>query len=191
MKKLSRVSIAFAIALTITPASLFAQNWDFTYNDGTVVATGTLAGSLIAPGEYDITSGTIDVSSGGAVQGSGGFLVSNPNAPGATTNTILAGGGTYITYDDLLFPGSNPQLDGNGLLFDLNGVAINIFGNGDNQYGIFEGNWAYAVALYGGGGPYFNAVSAPEGGASLLYLLVAGAFCFGSMFFISRSRFAS
>ena len=40
-------------------------------------------------------------------------------------------------------------------------------------------------AYYGGN------VAVPEGGASLLYLLLAGAVCFGAMFLSSRNRFES
>jgi hypothetical protein len=187
MKKVSLVSLACATALAISPAVLVGQTVDFsyTYSDSQgVSASGTLTGTLIAPDEYDITSGTISITSGGAVQGSGGVLLSNPNAPGTTTNTTLAGGGTYLTYDDLLFPGSNPQLDGNGLLFDLNGVAVNIWGDGVSEYQAFEGNYLFND----NGSGTFNAVNAPEGGAALLYLLVAGGACFGAMFFSSRSR---
>ena len=36
-----------------------------------------------------------------------------------------------------------------------------------------------------------DTVSAPEGGASLLYLLLAAGACFGAIFFRSRNRFAS
>jgi hypothetical protein len=183
MKKVSLVSLACAMALAIFPAVLVGQTADFTYtytDTQGLSASGTLTGTLLAPGEYDITSGTIDITSGGAVQGSG-VLVSNPAAPGSSTTIV---GNTQYTYDDLLFPTSNPQLDIDGLLFDLNGVTVNIWGSGVSEYQAVEGD---SVFNDNGSGT-FNAVNAPEGGAALLYLLVAGGACFGAMFFSSRSR---
>jgi len=183
MKKVSLVSLACATALAIFPAVLVGQTADFTYtytDTQGLSASGTLTGTLLAPGEYDITSGTIDITSGGAVQGSG-VLVSNPAAPGSSTTIV---GNTQYTYDDLLFPTSNPQLDIDGLLFDLNGVTVNIWGSGVSEYQAVEGD---SVFNDNGSGT-FNAVNAPEGGAALLYLLVAGGACFGAMFFSSRSR---
>jgi hypothetical protein len=60
----------------------------------------------------------------------------------------------------------------NFVLLDSNSNA----GNPQGEFGAnLEGNYP---------------VSAPEGGAALLYLLLAGGACFGAMFF-SRSRFAN
>ena len=154
MKKYCLALLAIAAALAITPAAL-ADTYTYTFTDGTLTATGTLTGSLVSPGEFEMTTGTISITGGGVVQGSGGFLLPNTdgNGDGTTTNTTLAGGGTYLQYDDLLFPsntaltiGGNAggdQLDGWGLLFDLNGVAVSIWGNGPNNYSIFEGDWQY------------------------------------------------
>ena len=77
MKRFPLALLALAVALAITPAAL-ADSFNYTYTDGTLTATGTLSGNLVAPGEYDITSGTISITGGGAVQGSGGFLALEP-----------------------------------------------------------------------------------------------------------------
>jgi hypothetical protein len=124
------------------PPAALADTFNFTYTSTSgpaATAAGTLTGTLVG-GVYDITSGTIDVTSG-PVTGPG-TLLGNPNFPGTTTNTTLAGGGTYLTYDDALTPGANPQLDGDGLLFDVDGVAVNLWGNGPDSYTDFEGNYA-------------------------------------------------
>jgi hypothetical protein len=46
-----------------------------------------------------------------------------------------------------------------------------------------------ALAASPGVSPAVIHVSAPEGGASLLYLLLAGAACFGAMLYSSRNQF--
>src|ERR1700677_1022790 len=117
MKSTLRVFSLLALGSALSIAAHADTTFNFTYTstDGTVAATGTLDGTLV-DGVYDITAGTIDVT-GGPVSGPG-TLLSNLNFPGTTTNTTLAGGGTYLTYDDALTPGANPELDGNGLLFD-------------------------------------------------------------------------
>ena len=139
MKKFYLALLAMAAALAITPAAL-ADAFGYTFTAGSLTATGTLTGYLVAPGEYEITSGTITITGGGAEQGSGGVLLQNTSGPGGTTN-FNAGGGTILTFDDLLFVGSNPEVNGAGLLFELNGVGLNLWGNGPNSYTLFEGNY--------------------------------------------------
>jgi hypothetical protein len=168
MKKLCLALFAIAAALAITPAAL-ADTFDFTYSDSQgVAATGTLTGSLIASGEYAISSGTIDITAGGVVQGSG-TLCPDPISPAWELSNNIGGaletsfGGTNMTFDDLLFVGSNPQLDDNGLIFIVDGVGISIWGNSANNYELWEGDWAFDD---NGGGSF--AASAPEPSSLLL-----------------------
>ena len=181
--------LACATALAISPAALVAQSWNFTYNDGTVVATGTLTGTEIgSTGTYDVESGTITLV-GGPVVGSG-TLDPDPNAPGGvyTYQNPPNSGGANFTIDNVFSPNSNPQLDGYGLLFTVDNIPVSIanslYGGPPipNSYVIFEGNW-----LYVGVSPTF----VPEGGASLLYLLIGGGVCFGAMTLVPRSRFSN
>jgi len=197
MSKFSLVSLACVTALAISPIALVGQetNFTFSYNDGTFIATGNLTGTEIgSSGVYDVESGTIDVTSDatGLITGSG-VLEPNPSAPGCcyTYTNLPNNGGTYLTIDNLLTPGANPQLDDNGIAFLVGSTAANeqqvaIWANGPSQYTVFVGNWLYGPNVYGGGGEYFNAVNVPEGGTALLYLLFAGAGCFGAIFFNSR-----
>ncbi|MGA2988671.1 MAG: PEP-CTERM sorting domain-containing protein [Terriglobia bacterium] len=168
MKKFYLAFFAILVVLAIVPAAL-ADSFDFTYSDSQgVAATGTLTGSLISPGEYAITSGTIDITAGGVVQGSG-TLYADPISPAVELSNNIGGaletsfGGTNMTFDDLLFVGTDPQLDDNGLIFVVDGVGISIWGNNADNYELWEGNWAFDD---GGGGTF--AAAAPEPGSLLL-----------------------
>jgi len=168
MKKFYLAFFAILVVLAIVPAAL-ADSFDFTYSDSQgVAATGTLTGSLISPGEYAITSGTIDITAGGVVQGSG-TLYADPISPAVELSNNIGGaletsfGGTNMTFDDLLFVGTDPQLDDNGLIFVVDGVGISIWGNSADNYELWEGNWAFDD---GGGGTF--AAAAPEPGSLLL-----------------------
>jgi hypothetical protein len=178
-----------ALALVIDSAPLRAQEWNFTFNDGNVVANGTLWGDLVSAGEYEITSGSLTITSGGFVQGTGD-LWANPNSPSPTLSNNVGGalessfGGTNIAFDDLLFPGTDPQLDTDGLIFIVDGVGVNLYANGVSEYAAWEGNWAYV----GPNTSNFATTLAPEGGPSVLYLLMAGIACFGVMLLDSRSK---
>jgi hypothetical protein len=94
-----------------------------------------------------------------------GTLLANLNFPATTTNTTLAGGGTYLEYDDALTPGANPELDGYGLLFAVDGTALDIWGNGPSSYSAFGGDYA----LYDSGTFAVTMAPTPEP-SSLLFL---------------------
>ncbi len=96
-----------------------ADLFTFTYSDGNGnVGNGTLTASALGGGEFLATSGTLDVTGGGAV----GTYLLYPGGPGVTSSPY----GTYI-YDDVLYPTSNPSLDFYGLLFRESGLEINIY----------------------------------------------------------------
>jgi hypothetical protein len=162
----------------------------------------TLTGTLVAPGQYDLTSGTVDLT-GSAMDGTG-ILVPIEN------NLFYAGGGTELfnfpssaggnnwasgLEDAVLFPNQDPQLNAQwgALTFAIGGfntttgtgprAGLATWSNGPGNYGAFGGN----LALNIGGGASFSATEVPEGGATLLYLLLAGAGCFGAMFFRFRN----
>ena len=201
MKKFSLVSLACAAALVVCPAVLSAQETNFTYTFtyGAITATGTLTGSLVAAGEYNIISGTIDLT-GSAIDGTG-ILVPIP-----ADGVFKTGGGTNLFgfgatgfADSNLFPGEDPQInDINGVfLFALGGFntvtgtgpgnGLAIWSYGPDSNGGFGGNWTFDI----GGGASFNATAIPEGAAPPLYLLLAGTACFGAVFFRSRSGFGN
>jgi hypothetical protein len=154
----------------------------------TVLGNGTIAASLVDSGAsaiygFGFDPGVVNLPESGwsttpdyafgwgdnfGYQYSGfGDYVSN-NIP-STESWIIGNPGDYTSVSQLMNGGNSSV---NFVLLDSNSNA----GNPQGEFGAnLEGNYP---------------VSAPEGGAALLYLLLAGGACFGAMFF-SRSRFAN
>jgi hypothetical protein len=171
MKKLSLISLAIATALAISPVA-FAQNYDFTF-------TGANSG----PDANATGSGTLDVV-GGVVLGLTGTF--------DTFNMTLVAPGGYAGNDNhFISSGSPSYFDFTGLSFGANSIDYNLFYDGST------GTYLIDSVSNSSGYPTpstqvdFSATQVPEGGAALLYLLLAGGACFGAMFFIPRNRFAN
>jgi hypothetical protein len=171
MKKYYLALLAFAAALAITPAAL-ADTFDYTFTYGSLVATGTLTGSLASPGVYDITSGTIVLTGAGVMNGTG-VLVPIP-----ASGVFETGGGTNLFgfadtgfTDSVLFLNQDPQInvDWGVFLFDMTfgappGYGLALWSDGPDNYGGFGGNWNIDI----GGGATFDATVAPEPSSLLL-----------------------
>jgi hypothetical protein len=167
MKRFYLALVAIAAALAITPAAL-ADTYNYTFTDGGITATGTLDVVLISGDTYGITGGTIDLT-GGGITGTG-VILSDPDGAGTeyTFQNPPNSGGANLTIDNLLFPDANPQLDDDGFAFELTsysgpagGIFGEIWGNGPNNYSLYEGNYN----IYDSGGSFIT----PEP-ASLLLL---------------------
>ncbi len=147
MNKLSLV-LAMATAIALAPSAAKADSFNYTYtgNDG-IVATGLLTGDLTAPDTYTLTSGTIWITGAPDCTTCGSSPVSL-NGGGVLENVgvvLNVGGGTDLFgQDNLFFPDANPELDPNGLVFQLDsGSGVNLWGNGVDNYAMFGGSWTF------------------------------------------------
>ena len=141
MKYFSFALLALAIALSITPpagADQFSYGFDGSGFDATLTFTATpVTGDA---GVYQITNlaGTIN-SAGNDITSPVNFSVSVYGDPNGTSyNTVYPPNpsGVGFSYDNLLTPGSALTLDYYGVLFDVDGLFINLYSNG----GVYQ--WA-------------------------------------------------
>lgn len=206
MKKLFLVTLAVATALAISPV-VSAQSYDFTFTGAGVNASGILTVAPIAgqPGVYGITgiSGIYSDSNGTPVVGAAiTGLYSDPTYAQILTTSYL------FSLDNLFYPAGNApptcfwgtcapggtQLDVIGIVFNVaGGNEVGIGAAGGSYPGPYNLNRDISGVYQDGGnngvGVTFTAtqVNVPEGGAALLYLLLAGAGCFGAISFRSRN----
>jgi hypothetical protein len=112
-----------AFFLTVLTPRAYADTYSYTFADGTTAnATGTLTGTGIGNGVFDLTSGTINVSyDGGAV------------STGTLTGSCCGGDDKLYTLGD---PSNGLLLDVGGLVFTLtDGSLVNMWGGDNNGYG--------------------------------------------------------
>jgi hypothetical protein len=210
MKKLSLIALTAAAALAICPGALVGQQYDFTITGSGISASGVLTVTPIVgdPGVYGITgiTGTYSDTNGTTVSDAAiTGLYPDPTYASIITTSYL------FSLDNLLYPAGNAppacffgtcstggqQLDVVGLVFDVaGGNEVGISGAAGTGFpGPYNLNRDISGVYQDGGnngvGVTFSAVSAPEGGPALLYLLLAGGACFGAMFLVSRSRLAN
>jgi hypothetical protein len=176
-----------AVALAIAAQAQGSVVFDFSYSDPSGnIGSGQLTANPNGNGSYTAVSGSFNWTAGAYI---GSYaLLPNPDAPGVTTaHGHHYPDGTDLIYDNQLFPGSNPSLNGNGLVFEGvssgQGYAINLWGNWANNYELFvvgSDHPQYGPA-YGGGSFTLTAVAVPEpttmlagAGALLLALLGVG-----------------
>jgi hypothetical protein len=175
MKKFSLAVLAIAAALLMSQA-VSAQNYDFTFSGGGVTASG----EVNAPGTFGVTPGNATsgyiVDSGDPNLTGAGTLYASPNGTGVQTTSPSG----FFYYDDTLYPGQNPSIDNNGLLFidSGNGLEINIYSNGGQGYYNIYDNGGFTSGNVG----TFTLTYVPEyGSVSMLILCamaLAGAFLY-------------
>lgn len=117
-----------AMAFLFSAGSADASLFDFSYAGAGVSGSGTLTATLIAPGEYQVISGT-DVVAGGVVDGALA-LFANAGSPAAAYSPSQ-----FFIYDDLLFSNLDPVINNNGLLFvDTAGREVNLYSTAPDAY---------------------------------------------------------
>jgi hypothetical protein len=192
---------ALLIGIGAVPA--VAQTYDFTYHDSNYVLSGVLSASPDGGGVYTVTGVTGTVAQTSALNTKYALTLVPPNAVPKNHN-----GDNIYGQDDLIYPGQPPLLTlcpnydcpYGGLefafpapppLIGINGGSdIALFANTSGSYGSVESAnlGGYDVTTSGG---VFTLSAVPEGGTSLLYLLLAGAVCFGAMLLTSRNGLSS
>ncbi len=134
MKKLSIASFALAAALAISPVAK-ADTFSFTFTDGAVSGSGTLTGTLEAPGVWQLLTGSGTFNDG---TNSGPItLQSDPNYPSSALDPYFA-----FAYDDQLMLGNGPNqyIDQDGLFFTFGALDLNLYqsGGGPGTDGWYE-----------------------------------------------------
>lgn len=136
----------FALILMLSTVA-FANNdpmYFFTFNMGGNAGSALLSTTDLGGGQFLVTGGTLDVTAGADVGiypviGGGPALFSSPS-------------GAFVA-DNLLFPATNPILDGaGGLLFGNGSLEVNLWANGPDNYSFWSHDGSgYNVEYIGGG----------------------------------------
>ena len=168
MKRFSLAVLAIAAALAISPVAS-AQDYNFTF-------TGANSG----PDVNAVGIGTLDVV-GGVVTSITGTFDGNP----------ITGLVSYAGNDNVFISSGSPSyFDFDGLSFAANSIDYNLFYDGST--GTYILNSVSNPVGYPTPSTLITfSASVPEGGSSLLYLLLAGAGCFGAIFLSPRNRLGS
>ncbi len=127
MKNFVRLGLVLALLSACCVARADSIPFAFSFSLGGVHGFGTLATSDQGDGSFLATSGSLNVIGGGVA----GTYALGPGGPAYTYSPE-----GLVWFDNLLFPSSNPELDGPGLLFLGNGFEVNLLGTGANDYGI-------------------------------------------------------
>lgn len=126
----------------------------FTDTGSTFNISASLNATANGNGTFTVTSGS-------------GFFNSNPIVliPGAG----ISPSGAFI-YNNVLYPASTPQLDGNGLLFrnTVTGAELNIWGNPNGSYSTYVGVAAGNYSLENNSSTITLSQATPEPGTWML-----------------------
>ena|SRR5208337_2544107 len=137
---MKRLLFLVVLLICISGSEAFADySFNFISNDGTYGVQGTLITPSNGNGPLIVSGGSV-IGDGTANNNASYSLV--PAVPGGSIRPFagLPGDGTDLIFDNQLTPGSNPVLDGNGLVFysaNINSY-LNIWGNGPSSYTLFQ-----------------------------------------------------
>jgi len=187
-KLLAAVCICLVAGPTISAADTV---YDWTYTDGTLSASGTLD---VSGGQAISGTGTVNTTNG-ALSGPESLTLVTESTPGVNN---LGGGGLSYRFGggtdligDTTFNSSDPWVSSNGLVFLVGGPGdngLNIWANSSSPGGSYTGFLA-GTANYEGTSGTFTAVLAPVPLPAALPLLLSGIGGLGAM--VRRRRAAS
>ena len=142
----------WSVPLSATPlTSAFEPLIDFAFTIGPDTGYGSLNTTDNGNGSFLATTGTLTVT-GGPDVGSYPLYPGGPNQTGSPDGFFL--------YDNLFYPSTDPTINNNGPLFIGNGLEINIFSNGPDNYQFYDDTGYNNTAL----GPALTLSVAPGGG---------------------------
>ncbi|MFN9372954.1 MAG: hypothetical protein ACK6D3_13830 [Planctomycetaceae bacterium] len=139
LRVVSRWVLPCAMVLVGFASQLEAGLWRLTYNDGTTQLTADLVSQPNNATSEWVVSGTLNVTSGPLV----GSYTLYPLGPGGTDT-----GG--FTGNNLIYPTSDPVVDSSGLVWQGNGLEVNLWGNSPGNYSFYSWNGATYTHGYDG-----------------------------------------
>lgn len=115
----------------------FEPVFDYAFDISPEAGHGSLNTTDELNGKFLATAGSLTVTAGNDA----GTYTLDAGGPKQTTSLL----GSFL-FDNLLFPTTNPPLDGSGLLFSNSSMEINIWGNSAGNYSYYDSTGA---GLYG------------------------------------------
>lgn len=145
MRNLSLAFVAMAAVLAITPAAL-ADTWDYTISGSNFTADLTLfTASNGAVQSVTDVEGSFDIVGNAPVIF--GFTPTEAASPTASADNLTLSSDGGFLFDNLLYTtaSGNQILDWGGLLMDIDGYELNIFGG---DFGGSDGTYAPGNAYF-------------------------------------------
>jgi hypothetical protein len=144
MNKLGMAIFAAAVSFAMQNHTE-AQNslFDITFSNsavgGSTLGSGWISGYAINPGVYEITNGSLSVTSGEGLDAGVYSLLPNTTPPGQSSSPS-----GYFLFDNQVSPNVDPLMDNGGLLFGSGSIEMNLFSNAGNtpEYQLYENNGA-------------------------------------------------
>ncbi len=132
-----RVGIAAVVAVLVfglAPGAKADTIFSFSFVAGANEGHGTLTASLLAPGVYNAYAGTLQLTAGSAV---GAYSLFPNVGSKANPETYATSPMAIFWFNHNVYFAGWPGADNNGLLFTGNGLEVNIFSYGPNDFAFY------------------------------------------------------